>query len=421
MRRTARRPHRPADVHAAARHVAVEAELQVHLQRLGRARRRPGRRGRPVQRATTPSRCSTECTVYGPAAPSTGLCCAESGPTMCQRMGRFRNQGADFGDLVRPLLVREIPRNIGNPNPVKIATSPAGKNFVTGSNSISLGFAAGGSRGVRNACRTDGQRARRQVRCSARACGHSIHTNDASRPVGASRRWLNSLLVLDCAPGVDVDGRDAQSRELPGDSGPQVQPGRAPGGRGAATRQGRLHLGGHLVGHFVVGPADRRTEQHRDVVDVCAGAAIASTVAGDDALLRADPAGVRLPPPRRRARRPLKPERNRRLPPPAPTPAWWSPMRRCRSTGSRPRPVDARPRVAVHLVHPDHPVLAESDRRAPAGCRLAATAAGSSPTWSPRLKVSNGGAETPPARVVVTRRIANGHARQYPVRTRRRQ
>src|SRR5277367_4028815 len=37
--------------------------------------------------------------------------------------------------------------------------------------------------------------------------------------------------------------------------------------------------------------------------------------------------------------------------------------------------------------------------------RLASTAAGSSPTWSPRLKVSNGGAETPPARVVVTRRI----------------
>ena len=37
--------------------------------------------------------------------------------------------------------------------------------------------------------------------------------------------------------------------------------------------------------------------------------------------------------------------------------------------------------------------------------RLAATAAGSSPTWSPRLKVSNGGAETPPARVVVTRRM----------------
>src|ERR1700751_3656062 len=37
--------------------------------------------------------------------------------------------------------------------------------------------------------------------------------------------------------------------------------------------------------------------------------------------------------------------------------------------------------------------------------RLAATAAGSSPTWSPRLKVSNGVAETPPARVVVTRRI----------------
>src|SRR6476620_961238 len=37
--------------------------------------------------------------------------------------------------------------------------------------------------------------------------------------------------------------------------------------------------------------------------------------------------------------------------------------------------------------------------------RLAATAVGSSPTWSPRLKVSNGGADTPPARVVVTRRI----------------
>src|SRR6478672_5024705 len=42
---------------------------------------------------------------------------------------------------------------------------------------------------------------------------------------------------------------------------------------------------------------------------------------------------------------------------------------------------------------------------APRRLRLAATAAGSSPTWSPRLKVSNGGAETPPARVVVTRRI----------------
>src|SRR6478672_7399388 len=44
-------------------------------------------------------------------------------------------------------------------------------------------------------------------------------------------------------------------------------------------------------------------------------------------------------------------------------------------------------------------------KAAPSRLRLAATAAGSSPTWSPRLKVSNGGAETPPARVVVTRRI----------------
>src|ERR1700753_27254 len=41
----------------------------------------------------------------------------------------------------------------------------------------------------------------------------------------------------------------------------------------------------------------------------------------------------------------------------------------------------------------------------PMRSRWAATAAGSSPTWSPRVKVSNGGFETPPARVVVTRRM----------------
>src|SRR5882757_8278239 len=37
--------------------------------------------------------------------------------------------------------------------------------------------------------------------------------------------------------------------------------------------------------------------------------------------------------------------------------------------------------------------------------RFAATASGSSPTWSPMLKVSNGADDAPPARVVVTRRI----------------
>lgn len=46
-----------------------------------------------------------------------------------------------------------------------------------------------------------------------------------------------------------------------------------------------------------------------------------------------------------------------------------------------------------------------SPRAAASRARLAATAAGSSPTWSPRLKLSNGGLETPPARVVVTRRM----------------
>ena len=57
-------------------------------------------------------------------------------------------------------------------------------------------------------------------------------------------------------------------------------------------------------------------------------------------------------------------------------------------------------RVFIHTSRPSPTPMAVASRR-----RLAATAAGSSPTWSPRLKVSNGAADAPPARVVVTRRM----------------
>src|ERR1700754_256893 len=50
-------------------------------------------------------------------------------------------------------------------------------------------------------------------------------------------------------------------------------------------------------------------------------------------------------------------------------------------------------------MRPGSPIAVASRRR------LASAASGSSPTWSPMLKLSNGAAETPPARVVVTRRM----------------
>ena len=173
--------------------------------------------------------------------------------------------------------------------------------------------------------------------------------------------------------------------------------------RRATARQGGFHLRGHRGGDLVVAPADRRAQQHRDVLDVRADVEHRLHRAGHNAVLGPDPPGVHRRHDPGRARRPLKPERNRRSPPPKPIAAWWSPMHRyCR----RPRRAVRRPRRRGRRA----PGSSRRRRRRPtrsprrAVFRLAATAAGSSPTWSPRLKVSNGGAETPPARVVVTRR-----------------
>ena len=69
----------------------------------------------------------------------------------------------------------------------------------------------------------------------------------------------------------------------------------------------------------------------------------------------------------------------------------------------RPRPVDDGDAGAVHLLHPDQPVLGARPSSRATRPRFAATAAGSSPTWSPRLNDSYG-RDRPPRRSVTTLR-----------------
>ena len=77
---------------------------------------------------------------------------------------------------------------------------------------------------------------------------------------------------------------------LRGDPRAQIQPRRAPGRRGPAARERALDLVGHLGGHLVVAPADRRTQQHRDVLGPRAGVDHDLHRAGDDAARGAHPA-----------------------------------------------------------------------------------------------------------------------------------
>ena len=99
--------------------------------------RPPSASARPDARssAVTTLALSTECARV-PSRRSTGPCCAESGrPCASESAGRARRNC--IRPISRPLLVRAIRQKHDNPDRDKIRTSVAGKNFVTGSNSIS--------------------------------------------------------------------------------------------------------------------------------------------------------------------------------------------------------------------------------------------------------------------------------------------
>ena len=55
---------------------------------------------------------------------------------------------------------------------------------------------------------------------------------------------------------------------------------------------------------------------------------------------------------------------------------------------------------AVHLAHQDEPGRVEARARSASRRRLSSTAAGSSPTWSPRFSSSYGAVLAPPYRSV---------------------
>ncbi len=157
--------------------------------------------------------------------------------------------------------------------------------------------------------------------CRRHRARHSIHTSDARRPVGASRRWLNrsrSSTVQRGSTSMALTPKLVNCLAIPAR---RSSPGVPPGGHGAAAWQGGLHLGGHRLGNFVVAPADRRAEQHRDVLGVRAEqpASPPAPAPRRRSARRRVPRAP--PPPPRRARRPLIRARNRRLPPPKPNAA----------------------------------------------------------------------------------------------------
>ena len=156
-----------------------------------------------------------------------------------------------------------------------MATSLGRKEFRNGQQFDIRGFAADRFSGQRQSltqlCQSVHQSDFARLRVAVRT-GHSIHTTDASRPVGASRRWLNNVASATVQPQVDLDRSDTQCLELPQDSGPQVQSRCAGRGHRAAAGKRRLHLVGHRRGHLVIGAADRRS-QHNRTSSACAPAA----------------------------------------------------------------------------------------------------------------------------------------------------
>ena len=73
------------------------------------------------------------------------------------------------------------------------------------------------------------------------------------------------------APRIDVDCPHSGIAALLRDTGTQVQRRCAPWCGGATAGQPGLDRGGHLLGHFVVGAADGRSEKDRDVLGTGTG------------------------------------------------------------------------------------------------------------------------------------------------------
>ena len=168
--------------------------------------------------------------------------------------------------------------------------------------------------------------------------------------------------VLDRAPRVDIDGAHPQSLELTSDSGPKVQPRRARRRGGTTARQCCLHFVGHRGRHFIIAAADRGSQQHRDVRLVCTHRQHGLDGTGHHAVASPDPAGVHG---RDNARARIGQQHRN---------AIGADHRQGQSRCARyqsvrvvergvARAIDHFYVVAVHLVHPDHPVRAESDGR----------------------------------------------------------
>ncbi len=184
----------------------------------------------------------------------------------------------------------------------------------------------------------------------------------------------------------------------------KIESGSPRGGGGTAARQRRLDLVGHGRGHFVIAAADGRAQQRRDVFGLARRAPASPPPCAPPPRAGRRP-GRRAPPrPPRRAHRPSTPERSRRSPPPGRVAPCAVTNASVSSTAVSRAPSTTSTRSPwTWFIHTTRP--ARRPRAAASRARFSATAAGSSPTWSPRLKVSKGGFETPPARVVVTRRM----------------
>ena len=145
-----------SDVDATAGRVAVEAQLEVDPAGVRRAGPPPAPRPPPGRAHRAGRRCppsARRTPTPRPSAPS----CAGSGRSCASELGARALHRRNEPRLPRPystLPVRGIRRMRCTRVSVKRITSEAGKNLVTGSNSISPAVAPGGRRGTSSRART---------------------------------------------------------------------------------------------------------------------------------------------------------------------------------------------------------------------------------------------------------------------------
>ena len=209
------------DVDAAARHVAVETDLDVDPQRVLAAGRRPAPPP-PPDRARPPTASCRSSARYAPTGPATGPCCAESGRPYASACPASRPAGKRLttGRVRLPSAEASCSRDSPTdrqPNRDKIATSVAGKNLVIGSSSISptlrpaaSAAAASRDRTAANACVNSDSRSA-LIRRRRPPPSRSFHPDQRRQPPG----WRTPAMAEQGRVGhraarIDIDRRDTQ-------------------------------------------------------------------------------------------------------------------------------------------------------------------------------------------------------------------